>query len=67
MEELKKIEIVRNEDGSVSLIVNDKKVETKDTIGIHIDVKSDGDFSFIELTRVERTAMLNFGKKLDCV
>lgn len=65
MRELEKIEIIREENGSVSLIVNNEKVEMSNTIGIHLDINCQDDVAYLELTRVERVAMLNFGKPLD--
>ena len=65
MQELEKIEITREKDGSVSLIVNGEKIETEQTLGIHLDVNYRDGECFLELTRVERVAMLNFGTPLN--
>lgn len=65
MEELEIIEIKREKDGSVSLCVNGNKIDLKNTLGIHLDVRYDSDNAIIELKTVNRVCMLNFGCRMD--
>lgn len=58
MVELEKIEILRKENGGVSLYVNGEGVDLKDVLGIHIDVNHSDDATFIELTERKRIGIL---------
>lgn len=58
---LEKIEIVPNEEGGIKLFVNGERVDLKDTIGIHLDVRYDTENTggvVFELTTKKRICML---------
>ena len=59
---LEKIEIVPNEEGGIKLFVNGQRVDLKDTIGIHLDVRYDAENTggaVSELTVKKRICMLS--------
>ncbi len=58
---LEKIEIVPNGEGGIKLFVNGERVDLKDTIGTHLDVRYDTENTggvVFELTVKKRICML---------
>lgn len=67
LQDLEEVRIVREENGGCGLYVNGEKIDTKNTLGIHLDIRYDDDELLMELTTRNRVCILNYGERLDVI
>lgn len=65
VKQLKKIEIIQEQNGGVGLYVNGEKVDITNTLGINLDVRYDDGVALIEVTTRNRVCILNYGDKIE--